>query len=93
MIASFADREAEKIWMGTFSRKLPVEIQRVARRKLIQLDGAIDINDLRIQPGNKLHLLGGNRKGQYSISINMKWRICFRWESGNAHDVEITDYH
>jgi proteic killer suppression protein len=93
MILSFKDRETEKIWNRNISKKFPIDIQRIARRKLIQLDGSTSINDLKIPPGNRLHALTGDRKGQYTISINMQFRICFTWNNGNASDVEIVDYH
>lgn len=76
-----------------FSSKLPQDIQRAARKKLIILDAAVEINDLQIPPGNQLEALRGDRKGQHSIRINKQWRICFKWTDGDAKDVEITDYH
>lgn len=93
MIRNFADKEAEKIWGGTPSRRLPPDIQSVARRKLRMLGNAAVLDDLRIPPSNRLEALKGGRKGQYSIRINDQWRICFRWADGDAHDVEIVDYH
>ena len=93
MIVSFADTDSEKVWNGQFSRKLPPDIQRTARRKMIQIHGSRDVQDLKIPPGNRLHELSGDRDGQYSISINRQWRICFYWSDGNAHEVEIVDYH
>lgn len=93
MIRSFADREAEKLWAGTPSRKLPPAIQQVARRKLRMLNAAAVLDDLRIPPANRLEALRSDRKGQHSIRINDQWRICFRWKGGDAHDVEIVDYH
>ena len=93
MILSFADSEAEKIWSGQTSKKLPQEIQVKARMKLRMLDAAVKVEDLRVPPGNRLHKLEGDRAGQYSISINMQYRICFKWNEGNAQDVEIVDYH
>jgi toxin HigB-1 len=93
VIRTFADRETERIWNGTLSRKLPSDIQPVARRKLRMLNNAQDLQDLRIPPANRLEPLKGNRKGQHSIRINDQWRICFRWKDGDAHDVEIVDYH
>ena len=68
-------------------------MQRIALRKLLMLDAAQSLQDLRVPPGNRLEKLAGERKGQYSIRINDQWRICFRWQEGNAHDVESTDYH
>ena len=93
MIRSFSDKEAERIWTGTTSRRLPSTIQQVARRKLRMLNAAASLDDLRIPPANRLELLKGNRKGQHSIRINDQWRICFRWSGGDAHDVEIVDCH
>jgi proteic killer suppression protein len=93
VIKSFRDKETEGIFNRCVSKKFPREIQDIARRKLIMLDAAIRINDLRIPPGNRLEALKGDRKGQHSIRINDQWRICFRWRAGNAYDVEITDYH
>ena len=92
MIQSFADREAELVFQGRTSRKLPPEIQRTAERKLRYLHSAATLNDLRAPPANHLEKLSGDRKGQHSIRINDQWRICFVW-NGNAEDVEITDYH
>ena len=93
MIVSFRDKETELIWNEEFSRKYPHEIQRIALRKLIILHRAIDLLDLRIPPSNHLEKLKGNREGQHSIRINHQWRICFKWDNGNAFDVEIVDYH
>lgn len=93
MIRDFADREAESIWQGTRSRRLPADIQLVARRKLRMLNSASSLEDLRIPPANRLEALKGGRKGQHSIRINDQWRICFRWKDGDAHGVEIVDDH
>lgn len=93
MIAGFAGRETEKVWNGEGSRRLPGNIQAVARRKLRMLDAAVRLDVLRQPPGNRLEALRGKRKGQHSIRINDQWRVCFRWAAGNAHDVEIIDYH
>ena len=93
MIRSFNDKEVESIWRGAASRRLPSDIQSVARRKLRMLNAAISLDDLRIPPANRLEALKGSRKGQYSIRINDQWRICFRWSDNDAHDVEIVDYH
>jgi proteic killer suppression protein len=93
VIESFADPEAEKIFKGIVSRKLPLIIQKTARRKLIYLDDAEDLRDLSASPGNRLEALHGDRAGQYSIRINDQWRICFKWVKGKAKDVEIVDYH
>ncbi|MBW1732380.1 MAG: type II toxin-antitoxin system RelE/ParE family toxin [Deltaproteobacteria bacterium] len=93
MIKSFQNKETEKIFNRQFSEKLPQNIQHLARRKLVMLDAATDLNTLRVPPGNRLESLKGDRKGQYSIRINDQWRICFKWKAGDAYDVEITDYH
>ena len=93
MIRNFADKEAEKIRDGVPSRRLPADIQQVARRKLRMLDNALTLEDLRIPPANRLEALKSDRKGQHSIRINDQWRLCFRWKDGDAHDVEIVDYH
>ena len=93
MILSFASKETAAIFSGLVVRRLPLDIQQTALRKLRQLDASRTIDDLRIPPGNRLEILRGNRKGQWSIRINDQWRICFKWEDGNAEDVEIIDYH
>jgi proteic killer suppression protein len=93
VIESFANAETEKIYKGIASRKLPPNIQKTARRKLLYLDDAEDLRDLVAPPGNRLEALHGDRAGQYSIRINDRWRICFRWVGGKAEDVEIVDYH
>lgn len=93
MIRNFTDKEAEKIWHGAPSRGLPGDFQAVARRKLRMLHNAANLNDLRAPPANRLEALKGDRKGQHSIRINDPWRLCFRWKDGDAHDVEIVDYH
>ena len=93
MIRSFNDKEVELIWQGIASRRLPSDIQRVARRKLRMLNAAAVLDDLRAPPANRLEALKGSRKGQFSIRINDQWRICFRWNDGDVHDVEIVDYH
>ena len=93
MITSFRDKETERIWGGEVSRRLPRDIQDVARRKLRMLNNAENLDDLRIPPANRLEALRGDRRGQHSIRINRQWRVCFRWQSGNAQDVEIVDYH
>ncbi len=93
MIRSFRDRETERVWNGLRSRKLPPDIQDAALRKLRLLHRATLVEDLRVPPGNGLEALSGDRRGQYSVRINQQWRICFRWNGGEADDVEICDYH
>ena len=93
MIERFKCRETEKIWQGDYSRKFPRDIQNTMRRKLRMLHAATRIIDLTSPPGNRLEKLSGDREGQYSIRVNNQWRVCFRWEEGNAHEVEIVDYH
>ncbi|MGN6520720.1 MAG: type II toxin-antitoxin system RelE/ParE family toxin [Dokdonella sp.] len=93
MIRDFADKEAEEVWAGSPSRRLPADIQAVARRKLRMLNNAAVLDDLRVPPANRLEALKGGRKGQHSIRINDQWRVCFRWKEGDAYDVEIVDYH
>jgi len=95
MIVSFRDEETELIWRGKFSKKirLPGSLHNLARRKLRMIAAAARLETLRIPPNNRLERLRGEREGQWSIRINDQWRICFRWQNGNAHEVEITDYH
>ncbi len=93
MIRDFRDRETESVWRGDASRRLPQDIQAVARRKLRMLNNARNVNDLRAPPANRLEALHGKRKGQHSIRINDQWRICFVWKDGDAYGVEIVDYH
>jgi len=93
VIESFASEETEKIFEGEISKKLPIEIQRTARRKLLYLDEAETLQDIQAVPGNRLEKLKGNRSGQYSIRINDQWRICFEWIANRARNVEIVDYH
>ncbi len=93
MIQSFRDKETKKVFSRTYSRKLPHDIQQRAYRKLRMLHNAVNINDLRIPPGNQLEKLGGDRTGEHSIRINKQWRICFEWQNDDAYRVEITDYH
>lgn len=93
MIKSFQDKNTERIFKRQRVKRLSLQIQKLAQRKLNLIDGADLIDDLRTPPGNRLEKLSGNRKGQYSIRVNDQWRICFRWNSGQATDVEIVDYH
>ena len=93
MIRSFRCAETESIWRGVRSKRLPPEMQSVARRKLRMLNNAVDLNDLRVPPANRLEALKGEREGQHSIRINCQWRICFLWRDANAEQVEIVDSH
>ncbi|MCY3683566.1 MAG: type II toxin-antitoxin system RelE/ParE family toxin [Gemmatimonadetes bacterium] len=93
MIRIFKDKEAEKIFKGRFSKKLPQNIQHIAERKLILLHQSTNLNDLRVPPSNRLEALKGNRRGQHSIRINDQWRICFEWNEDGVYAVEIVDYH
>jgi len=93
MIKTFGDKESEKIWNGVLSKKLPNEIQNVARRKLRMLNNAQDVNDLRIPPANRLEKLKGNLEDYYSIRINNQWRIIFQWLNNDSYNIKIIDYH
>jgi proteic killer suppression protein len=93
VIQSFRDANTEKVFRRERSRRLPPDVFRRALRKLLLLDAADSLDDLRIPPGNRLERLSGTRRGQHSIRINDQWRICFRWSRGDAYEVEITDYH
>jgi toxin HigB-1 len=93
MIKSFADRATEDVFNRRIARRLPADIQRTARRKLIQLDDAEDLRELTVPPANRLEALKRDRVGQHSIRINDQWRVCFVWRDGDAYDVETVDYH
>jgi proteic killer suppression protein len=93
VIRSFRNREAERVFERERSRRLPPDVQRRAHRKMLLLDAAEALGDLRVPPGNRLERLRGDRAGQYSIRVNDQWRICFRWKRGDVYDVEIADYH
>jgi proteic killer suppression protein len=93
VIESFADAETEKIFQGIVSKKLPRDIQKTARRKLLYLHDAENLQDLLAPPGNRLEKLHGDRAGQHSMRVNDQWRICFEWSQGRAREVEIVDYH
>jgi proteic killer suppression protein len=93
IIRTFKSKETVKVWNGERSNKLPLEVQKVGRRKLRMLNNSIDINDLRIPPANRLEKLSGNFAEFHSIRINDQWRIVFKWSQGHAFDVQIIDYH
>jgi len=93
VIKSFRDKETQRLFMGRRSRAVSGEAVRRALIKLVQLDRVETVEELRTPPGNRLHKLGGDREGQWAISINDQYRICFRFEDGDAYNVEATDYH
>ena len=93
MIKSFRDKETQRLFMGRRSKAVSSQAARRAMRKLAQLDKVESVEELRVPPGNSLHKLGGDREGQWAISVNDQYRICFRFEDGDAYDVEATDYH
>ncbi len=93
MIKSFKNSGTEKLFNREFSKIIPNQIARIAYRKLVQIDSAHELNDLRVPPGNRLEVLKGDRAGQHSIRINGQYRICFVWKNNHAYQVEVTDYH
>ena len=93
MIKTFADKRSRDLYVDGCAKRFPPDVAHRAARKLEYVDLAIRLEDLRVPPGNRLHALEGDRKGQYAISINKQWRICFRFEDGDAYDVEVCDYH
>ncbi|MCX5807416.1 MAG: type II toxin-antitoxin system RelE/ParE family toxin [Proteobacteria bacterium] len=93
MIKSFKDKETEKVYNREGSHKLPQDIQQVALRKLRILNNVKTLKDLKVPPANRMEKMKGDREGQLSIRINDQWRVCFKWQNGDAHEVEITDYH
>lgn len=93
MIVSFGDKTTQKIWEGEKVKGFATEIQEITRRKLRMLNNSIDIKDLMIPPSNRLEKLKGNLKDFYSIRVNDQWRLIFKWENGNAYNVELIDYH
>ncbi|TFC86681.1 type II toxin-antitoxin system RelE/ParE family toxin [Cryobacterium sp. TMT3-29-2] len=93
MIQTFAEKDTEPVWQRVHVRRFGPDLQRIANRKLLILDAAETINDLRVPPGNRLDQLQGNRKGQHSIRVDDQWRICFTWTPAGPINVEITDYH
>lgn len=93
MIKSYANKQTEQVATGKFFKRLPSNIKTRALMRLVQLDNAHDLDDLRLPPSNQLEKLSGDRKGQHSIRINKQWRVCFKFKNGDAFNVEITDYH
>jgi proteic killer suppression protein len=93
MIKTFADRRTQELYVTGRSKRFPADVAQRATRKLEYVDLAARLDDLKVPPGNRLHALEGHRKGQYSISVNDQWRICFEFIDGDAYDVEICDYH
>ena len=93
MIRSFRDQQTERVFRRERIKGFSQDVQRAALRKLLILDAAESLDDLRVPPGNRLEKLKGDRKGQHSIRVNDQWRICFVWSGADAHDVELTDYH
>jgi len=93
VIRGFADRDTERLFQREGLRRWSPDVQRAALRKLVVLDAAESLDDLRVPPGNRLEKLSGKRAGQYSIRVNDQWRVCFRWRDHDACDVELVDYH
>jgi toxin HigB-1 len=93
VIRTFSDRRTQELFVHGRAVRLPPDLVRRAVRKLEYIDLATSLDDLKEPPGNRLHALGGGRRGQYAIAINAQWRICFRFDHGDAFEVEITDYH
>lgn len=93
MIKSFADRRTEELFRIGSAKRFPPDVARRAARKLEYVHLAHTLDDLKVPPGNRLHALKGDRRGQHAIAVNDQWRICFRWVDGDAHDVEICGYH
>ncbi len=93
MIRSFRNRKTELVFAGLSPKGFPADLVKTGRRKLRMLDAAVSLDDVRVPPGNRLEALKDDRSGQHSIRVNDQFRICFVWRDGEAHDVEITDYH
>ena len=93
MIKSFADKRTAAVFQGLVPKGMPQTIAQRAQTKLAVLDAAVSLGELRVPPGNRLEALRGARRGQHSIRINDQWQICFVWQGGNAHEVELVDYH
>jgi toxin HigB-1 len=93
VIKTFADKRTKRLYESGKAKRFPADVAKRAARKLEYVDLAVTLDDLRTPPGNRLHTLEGDRKGQHSISINDQWRVCFRFEDGDAYNVEVCDYH
>jgi toxin HigB-1 len=93
VILSFGNRMTEQLWSRRRSKALDPRIERVALRKLVMVDAAVTLDDVRIPPGNRLEALAGDRAGQHSVRVNQQWRVCFVWTSAGAEGVEIVEYH
>ena len=93
VIKTFADKHTQQLYLTGTSKRLPADVVVRAVRRLEYIDLAARLDDLKVPPSNRLHVLKGNRAGQHAISVNDQWRICFRWEDGDAYDMEVTDYH
>lgn len=93
VIKSFAEKQTQELYVTGKARRVPPDVVKRAARKLEQVNAVVAVEDLKVPPGNRLHPLEGDRAGQYSISVNDQWRICFRFEDGDAHDVQFCDYH
>jgi proteic killer suppression protein len=93
VIQSFADAETQRVYSGFVSRRLPQNLQSIMHRKLVMLNAAAKLEDLRVPPANRLEALKGDRKGQHSIRVNQQWRLCFRWTERGPAEVKIVDYH
>ena len=93
MIKTFADKQTQQLYLSGTARRVPPDVVKRVARKLEQVNAAVNVEDLRVPRGNRLHALEDDRKGQFSISVNDQWRICFRFEDGDAFDVEFCDYH
>lgn len=93
MIVSFGDKTTQKIWDGEWVKAFSIDIQETTRRKLRMINNSFDIKDLMIPPSNRLEKLKGNLKDFYSIRVNDQWRLIFKWENGNAFNIELIDYH
>lgn len=93
MIRSFREKETRRLWERKPSKTVPANLRRKALRKLVEINNTEDLNDLRVPLGNRLEKLSGDREGQHSVRINDRYRVCFEWREGDAHRVEVVDYH